>query len=1002
MSAPHSAAAAALRDAARLAAVRRTALLDTATDEAFDRFTRLAARLLGTPAAMVTLLDADRQFCKSAVGLDMPAPPKPAPSLPFSHSFCQHVVASGVPLVLDDVRVDPVHGDNGAIVDFGAVAYAGVPLRTAEGHVIGTFCAVDRTPRAWDPADVAVLTDLARAVMAEIELRTVLRETEAARETARVLLHASPDGFVAVDAADRITYMSEFGARMHGCDPVAALGEPLVDYVPAAGRDGSRALHARVRETGTAAEVEVLSAHLGDGTERWIAIRAVPSGVGGIALAFRDVTERRRAQDTLREREAVLRQFVEHSPAAVAMFDADMRYLVASRRWCADYGLSARGFTPESLVGAAHRVVFPDAPASWAEQYASVFAGDVVRCADSTFIRRDGALEHLRYEMHPWRTSDGVVGGLIMFSEVTTAQVRAQTELRTSEARYRMLTEDSPEPIYLHRDGRVLYANPAGARLLGAPTADALLGATVMNVFHPEDSARAQCHLDALTAGEPQDGMYCYRLVRRDGSEVEVESVSALVQWDGAPALQTLFRDVTERNALERKLTYQAFHDPLTGLANRALFLDRLGHALVRLGAGRVDPRTNQLAVIYLDLDDFKTVNDSLGHAHGDALLREVGARLLRATRGCDTVARLGGDEFAVLLEGMTSAADAVTVVERITASLGVPAWLDGRELPAGGSVGVAYARGDETADDLLRNADVAMYRAKTLGKGRHAVFEPGMHTALIARLELEADLRRAVDRPVEGGLWVAYQPVIDIGSGRIASFEALVRWTRPNGAVVPPLEFVPLAESSGLIVPLGRWVLGEACARAAQWRAATGQDVRVAVNVSARQLAQSAGLAGDVERALAAAGLPAAALTLEMTESVLMQRTDETLGRLAALKATGVQLAIDDFGTGYSSLAYLQRFPVDVLKIDKAFVDGVAEDGGDRAIARTVVALGHSLGLRIVAEGVENANQRDALAAMGCTQGQGYLFARPLTPDDAERVLRMMNATVEGLPETA
>jgi EAL domain-containing protein (putative c-di-GMP-specific phosphodiesterase class I) len=317
--------------------------------------------------------------------------------------------------------------------------------------------------------------------------------------------------------------------------------------------------------------------------------------------------------------------------------------------------------------------------------------------------------------------------------------------------------------------------------------------------------------------------------------------------------------------------------------------------------------------------------------------------------------------------------------------------------------VGVAYAGPGDTADELLRNADVALYAAKSDGKDRHAVFAPAMHAAILSRLELEADLRRAVGRlehgaqheaehahggadqgrpaAPAGGFRLVYQPIVEVASGGVVAVEALIRWTRPDGTAVPPADFVPIAEATGLVIPLGRWVLAEACAQAAAWRTRGGATaaLRVTVNVSGRQLADCAALADDVATALARSGLPAECLTLEMTESVLMQRTGETLERLAALKALGVRLAIDDFGTGYSSLAYLQRFPVDVLKIDKAFVDGVADEAGDRAIARTVVALGRSLGLVTVAEGVEREDQWAALAELGCDYAQGYLFDRPL-----------------------
>ena len=455
---------------------------------------------------------------------------------------------------------------------------------------------------------------------------------------------------------------------------------------------------------------------------------------------------------------------------------------------------------------------------------------------------------------------------------------------------------------------------------------------------------------------------------------------------------------------MEEQLAHQAFHDPLTGLANRLLFRDRVERALTRaslppsLGGTPVsgvltiesaahapgDAPTLQgrhLAVLFIDLDDFKTINDSLGHAEGDRLLEEVAARLLKATRGFDLVARLGGDEFGVLLEGMMRETDAQSVIDRIKSSLNRPIVLGDREVIVGASLGVAHARDATSADELLRNADVAMYQAKTAGKGRHAEFDHAMHAAAVARLELVADLRFAVDRDE---LRLMYQPVVELATGTVVGAEALVRWERPKHGLVPPLSFIPLAEETGLIVPIGRWVLREACQQLARWRASLpgGESLTMNVNVSGRQLDDPA-FAADVRAVLAETKVPAHLITLEITESVLMQRAEGVLAALHALKAIGVSLAIDDFGTGYSSLGYLQRFPVDVLKIDRAFVDGVARGGSNAALARTIVALGDALGLRAVAEGVEQEVQQTALAALGCRLGQGYLFARPLLPAD-------------------
>jgi len=399
------------------------------------------------------------------------------------------------------------------------------------------------------------------------------------------------------------------------------------------------------------------------------------------------------------------------------------------------------------------------------------------------------------------------------------------------------------------------------------------------------------------------------------------------------------------------------------------------------------------VAVLFLDLADFKAVNDSLGHAEGDRLLEAVAARLLKATRGCDNVARLGGDEFAILLAGLAQEQDAVVVVERITAAMRPPVALRGREVLISASIGVAHVEAGQGVDEVLRNADLAMYRAKGAAKGGHEVFEPGMHTAVLERLELEADLRRAVEREE---LRLLYQPIVELASGRTIGVEALVRWQHPSRGLVSPAAFIPLAEETGIIVPIGRWVLAEACRQGAAWQgAAWPTDARpvtseipgiapltVSVNLSGQQL-HDAALVADVAAALRDSGLPPSSLVLEITESVLMRDTEVTLATLGALKALGVRLAMDDFGTGYSSLSYLQRFPIDILKIDKAFVDGVARSGSDAAVARTIIALGDTPALRTVAEGVETAAQREALGRLGCEFGQGYLFARPLPADE-------------------
>ncbi|MGQ0766523.1 MAG: putative bifunctional diguanylate cyclase/phosphodiesterase [Gemmatimonadota bacterium] len=554
---------------------------------------------------------------------------------------------------------------------------------------------------------------------------------------------------------------------------------------------------------------------------------------------------------------------------------------------------------------------------------------------------------------------------------------------RNSEARFRAVFDHSAVGVALMNEtGHVLEANNALSQILDLPNAQ-IVGRKLSDLSPAEEAEQVERLVSEVGREVTDDSTYEQRFIRRDGSSAWGSVVVARAEGSRDVRLIAMVQDITDRKALEAKLLHQAFYDALTGLANRALFRDRVEHALQRTQRDQ-----SEVAVLFLDLDNFKGINDTLGHGAGDSLLRVVATRLLNATRGCDTVARLGGDEFAVVLENVRTEADASIVAGRIMSSLKAAIELDsGNMVRVEASIGIARALAADSVDDLLRNADVAMYAAKADSRGGYVFFDPSMHTALVDRVMLETDLRRAVE---ENEFWIAYQPIVDLESRELRGLEALARWQHPLKGTIQPNDFIPVAEETGLIVPIGRIVLTEACRATARWNLErpSGMQLSITVNLSGKQL-QSADLLRDVRSALDASGLPAERLILEITESVIMQNSELTLERLRQLKTLGTRLAIDDFGTGYSSLSYLQQFPVDILKIDRSFTNGLTRGPNEDALARTIIALGDLLTLRTIAEGVEQETQHDRLRDLGCDYGQGFLFGKPLAARDVDQLLR-------------
>jgi diguanylate cyclase (GGDEF)-like protein/PAS domain S-box-containing protein len=705
-----------------------------------------------------------------------------------------------------------------------------------------------------------------------------------------------------------------------------------------------------------------------------------------LAIASTRVVGRRAAQtvdrvtELLSRNEARFRAMVRDSNDIMAIVDVDGRLVYASP-------VTERilGLDPDSLVGTdAFDLIHPEDRAMAQEAFASTRDG---RDADRVEVR-------LRRADGTWRVMEAVatnllddpsVEGLVVSARDLTDRRQAEAELREAQERFRSAFEHAPIGMALVTiEGRLFRVNRALVQILGRGESE-LLAASLLDLCLPDDREQCRESMSRLFTGVTQHVRLEQRFLHHDGHPVWVSISASLVRdvHEQPMYLVCQIEDIGERRASGEALAHQAVHDPLTGLPNRLLFVERLGRALQD-----AEPQRARVAVLFLDLDRFKVVNDSLGHSAGDRLLVAVADRLSSTLGPNDVVARFGGDEFTILCPDVTSEETAELVAERIAAVISRPVALLEGEVFVTASIGIALSGGAGTAggaadtpETLLRNADAAMYRAKELGRDRAELFDAREHHRAVDDLRTGNALHRAIERRE---LRVHYQPVIDLDSARLVGFEALIRWEHPERGLIPPMEFVPLAEETGLIVPLGVWALEEACTQAVRWHEAAPDDppLTMSVNLSPRQLAEPA-LPNDVARVLHATGIHPSALWLEITESTLMRDTESALSVLNALRALGLHLAVDDFGTGYSSLAYLERLPVEALKIDRSFVDGVGVRKDSTAIVGAVVGLARALQLTTVAEGIETPDQLRRLRAMGCELAQGYLFG-PARPPEA------------------
>ena len=581
-----------------------------------------------------------------------------------------------------------------------------------------------------------------------------------------------------------------------------------------------------------------------------------------------------------------------------------------------------------------------------------------------------GAPTPVEVTAYPVRDENGEITKFVHVARDVAERARAENAIRESETKFRMLTDTVAAAAFIFQGERIRYAN-RGAAVVTGYTQDELLAQNFWDVIHPDFRELVKSNGLARQRGEPVPPRYEVKILTKQGEEKWVDFQAGGIEFDGAPAALGTAFDITDRKQAEEQIKHMAFHDSLTGLPNRALIIDRIDKAIAQ--ARRSDEAA---AVLFLDVDGFKAVNDTLGHAIGDQFLQSVAARLVAIVRESDSVGRTGGDEFVIALSAMSAADESIEVATRIVTAFRSPWEVAGQDFHLTASIGIAVFPGDgDDADTLLRNADTAMYRAKEEGRDQFQVFAPAMSAYVSARVALESELRRALDREE---FVVHYQPQIQVATREMIGMEALVRWQHADRGLVHPDTFIPLAEATGLIVPLGEWVLRTACAQNVAYQQAGLPPVRVAVNLSARQF-QQPDLADMVSAVLQETGLDPMWLDLEITENTAMRDIESAIATLLRLREMGVQISIDDFGTGHSSLAYLGRLPIDALKIAPSFVQDVVKRPDDAVIVAASVGLGNSLRLRVIAEGVETEEQFEFLRSKGCTEVQGYLFGRPM-----------------------
>jgi diguanylate cyclase (GGDEF)-like protein/PAS domain S-box-containing protein len=822
---------------------------------------------------------------------------------------------------------------------------------------------------------------------------------------------AAMDGMAVLDPTGRYAFLNEAHARMYGYDSPTELmgrswrllytGDELrrfeTEVMPAFWRTGRwRGESTGVRRDGTSFPQE-------------ISLDAIQGG--GIVCVVRDISDRKRSErlQSALYRIAETTTSVEDMDALLAAIHSIVSELMYARNfYIALYDEPSRTLRFPYFVDEID-TFSPQVPAGRGLTEYVLRTGEPLLASPAVFAElvTHGHVELVGEPSLDWlgvplKRGDKAFGVLVVqsytedarFTEddlelltfvsrhIATAMDRkaAADALQESEGRFRALADTAPCAIFIYQGSAFRYANEATASITGYSRTE-LAGMEFWQMVHPEIRDEARERGLARQKGEALPSRYEIKILRKDGEVRWLDYSAGLLEFDGKPAVLGTAFDITERKRAEEQIKSLAYHDILTGLPNRLLFADRLAMAVAQ-----AHRQGQKLGVLFLDIDRFKVINDSLGHTLGDRLLQAVAERIEGGIREGDTVARLGGDEFTLLLPGIARGEDAAKVAEKILETLRQPLPVDGREFFVTGSVGISlYPDDGLDPETLVKNADAAMYRAKDKGRDTYQLYAAAMNDTAVERLALENSLRTVLAR---NELVLYYQPLMNLATGRAYGVEALLRWNRPGKGLVFPDDFIPLAEVTGLIIPIGPWVWRTACEQVRRWQESGLPDLRLAVNLSARQF-QQPDVAAQVTRALRETGFPPSLLDLEITESYAMQNPEAAIQTLRELKALGVGLSIDDFGVGHSSLSYLKRLPIDTLKIDRSFIRDITVDSDAAAIVTAVIAMARTLKLQVVAEGVETEPQRAFLAEQGCDRAQGWLYSRAVPAEECGRLLR-------------